>query len=220
MSQTFLEEIAHLKKRAYAAYSEDTVEELVRITNEMAQESLSKTMVREGDRIPAFELTDATGERVLSGDLLMRGPLVISFYRGGWCPFCSLELKFLQKIYPQVKALGGEVVAISPQLQEYSRKTQEDNGLAFWVLSDVGNVVSKKFGLVFTLIKHIANIYRINFDLDLKGINGNEDFEFPVPATYVVTPEGVVHYAFIDMDYMQRLEPETVLQKLAEIGAE
>ena len=218
MSLTFLNEIANLKKKAFDAYTRETVEELIQVTNEMAEQSLAKTTIREGDRIPSFESKDATGDLIRSSDLLNRGPLVISFYRGGWCPFCSLELKFLQKIYPQVRECGADIVAISPELQEYSHKTKTDNGLQFYVLSDVDNTVSKKFGLIFTLIKHIANIYRINFDLDLKAINGNEDYEFPVPATYVVKPDGLIHYAFIDVDYTKRLEPEVLLSKLAEIS--
>lgn len=218
MSLTFLEEIANLKKKSFSAYDKQTVEELIQITNQMAAEEIAKTTIRAGDRIPPFELTDATGDLVRSSDLLSKGPLVISFYRGGWCPFCSLELKFLQKIYPRVRELGADIVAISPELQKYSRETKEHNGLQFHVLSDVDNKVSKRFGLIFTLIKHIANIYRINFDLDLKAINGNEDFEFPVPATYVVRPDGQVHYAYVDMDYMERLEPEVLLTKLAEIA--
>lgn len=218
MSLTFLDEIANLKKKSYDAFTRDTVEELVQITNQMAQESLAQTTIREGTPIPPFELATTTGELIKSQDLLLNGPLVISFYRGGWCPFCSLELKFLQRIYSDVKALGADIVAISPQLQEYSKKTADDNGLEFYVLSDIDNVVSKRFGLIFSLIKNIANIYRINFDLDLKGINGNEDFEFPVPATYVVRPNGHVHYAFIDVDYMKRLDPDILLTKLKEVA--
>lgn len=219
MSSTFLEEIAILKKKSFDAYTKDTVEELIQITNQMAKDSLAQTTIGEGDAIPRFELPDASGSMVNSHHLLQSGPLVVSFYRGGWCPFCSLELKFLQKIYTEVHALGGEIVAISPQIHEYSQRTKEDNGLEFSVLSDLENVVSKQFGLVFTLVKHIANIYRINFDLDLKAINGNEDYEFPVPATYIVKPDGTVHYAFVDVDYMQRLEPHVVLEQLAQVSS-
>jgi len=217
MPVSFLDEIQNLKQKTHEKIPKETVEELVQITDEMVKQSVDKNTLREGDQIPNFELTDTEGNIVKSSELLKKGPLVISFYRGGWCSFCSLELRFLQSIYPDVKGLGAQIMAISPQISEYSKSTKEDNNIEFYVLNDLDNKISKSFGLIFELIKNIANLYRLNFDLDLKAINGNEDYEFPIPATYVVNQEGRIHYAFIDADYMNRLEPEVLLNKLKEL---
>ncbi len=217
MPISFLQEIESLKNESHSMYSKETIEELIQITDDLAKESVKKNTLREGKTIPEFELKDTEGNVVKSSQLLKNRPLIISFYRGGWCPFCCLELRCMQEIYPEVKSLGAEIVAISPQIKEFSRKTKQENGIDFPVLSDIDNRVARTFGLIFELIKHIANIYRLNFDLDLKAINGNEDYEFPIPATYIVKQDGTIHYSFIDADYMNRLEPKVLIDKLKEL---
>jgi peroxiredoxin len=125
----------------------------------------------------------------------------------------------LQQSLPKIRFLGAELVAISPQLPDNSLKTEEKLSLDFEVLSDVGNKVAGDFGLVFKLSDRMQEIYA-GFGIDLLAANGDQSFELPVPATYVVARDGIISYAFVDADYTNRLDPEIIideLQKLAEM---
>ncbi|MEB3336428.1 MAG: peroxiredoxin-like family protein [Leptolyngbyaceae bacterium] len=169
-----------------------------------------------GDVIPSFVLPNAIGTSIDIQKLLKSGPVVISFYRGGWCPYCNLELRALQQMLPQFQAYGATLVAISPQTPDSSLSTIEKNELSFEVLSDVGNQVARDFGLVFTVPEVLRPIYQ-QFGIDLAAANGDKTFELPIPATYVVNSEGAIAHAFVNPDYTQRQDPieiVTVLQTL------
>jgi peroxiredoxin len=169
--------------------------------------------LKAGDRIPDFDLPDATGKVVRSADLLAAGPLVISFYRGSWCPYCSLELKTLQQNLSEFRARGATLVAISPQTPDESLTTKEKNELAFPVLSDAGSKVARKFGLVFTLDETLKPIFKA-FGIDLLAHNGVDTWELPIPATYVVAKSGKIVSACVDVDYRNRAEPAEILKWL------
>jgi peroxiredoxin len=169
--------------------------------------------LKAGDRIPDFDLPDATGKVVRSGELLAAGPLVISFYRGSWCPYCSLELKTLQQNLSEFRARGATLVAISPQTPDESLTTKEKNELAFPVLSDAGSKVARKFGLVFTLDETLKPIFKA-FGIDLLAHNGVDTWELPIPATYVVAKSGKIVSACVDVDYRNRAEPAEILKSL------
>jgi len=169
--------------------------------------------LKAGDRIPDFDLPDATGKVVRSADLLAAGPLVISFYRGSWCPYCSLELKTLQQNLSEFRARGATLVAISPQTPDESLTTKEKNELAFPVLSDAGSRVARKFGLVFTLDETLKPIFKA-FGIDLLAHNGVDTWELPIPATYVVAKSGKIVSACVDVDYRNRAEPAEILKLL------
>jgi len=209
-----MQEIENFKKDTFPRISKDTLATLLRMTDELVKSGIAQKAVKEGDRIPSFGLEDAHGKIVSSGELLEKGPLVISFYRGGWCSFCSLELRALQKHHSQIITHGGTLVAISPQLPDHSLQTVEKNHLEFHVLSDTNNIIAKSFGLVYELMKELANLYRLAFDLDLTKVNGTDKFELPIPATYVVDRTGVIKYAYIDADYTKRMEPADIIETL------
>ncbi|MEM6717142.1 MAG: peroxiredoxin-like family protein, partial [Cyanobacteria bacterium P01_C01_bin.147] len=137
----------------------------------------------------------------------------IAFYRGGWCPYCNLELKALQNALASIQETGAALVAISPETPDNSLTTQEKNELAFPVLSDLDNQVARQFGLVFQLPASLRPIYD-GFGIDLVAYNGNDQFELPIPATYVVQPNGEIVYAFADVDYTKRAEPSDVVNAL------
>ena len=169
-----------------------------------------------GEQVPDFELNNATGQPVRLTDLLTHGPVVVSFYRGGWCPFCNLELRALQEALPEFKALGASLVAISPEVPDSSLSTQEKNALDFHVLSDVGSTVSGLFGLSFVLDEDTKGVYE-GFGLDLPTLNGAGTWELVVPGTYVIDPQGTVTAAFVDTDYRRRTEPAAILDVLANL---
>ncbi len=122
----------------------------------------------------------------------------------------------MQQTLPEIKSLGAELVTISPQLPDNSLSTAEKLALEFMVLSDVGNKVAGEFGLVFRLSDKVQEIYK-NFGIDLPAANGDESYELPVPATYVIGRDGVVRYAFIDADYTNRLDPEIIIAELQKL---
>ncbi len=165
------------------------------------------------DQAPSFTLPDAQGNPVSLAELLRHGPAVVTFYRGGWCPYCNLQLRAYQAALPEMAALGARLVAISPQMPDGSLSTAEANALTFDVLSDVGNAVARSFGLVYALPEELRAALRSN-NKALPGINGDESWELPVPATYVIDRDRRVALAAIDVDYRNRLEPETILAAL------
>ncbi len=167
--------------------------------------------IKVGDTLPSFRLSDAVGKEVNSADLLAQGPLLISFYRGEWCPFCNLELRALQKHLPEFKAKGVTLIAISPELPNQSLTTTEKHNLGFPVLSDVGNKFARQLGIVFAQPDALRPVIQPGVN-SLKDRNGDDSFEVPVPATLLVDRKGVVRNAFIDADYTKRLEPATALE--------
>ncbi|MGF1495985.1 MAG: peroxiredoxin-like family protein [Elainellaceae cyanobacterium] len=200
-----------------AAFSErvpaETRQVMLQATEELAKSALVEQALNLGDRIPSFTLPNATGETVDVSELLASGPVVISFYRGGWCPYCNLELRALQQALPEIQALGATLVAVSPETPDSSLTTAEKNELEFQVLSDVGNQVARQFGLVFTLPEDLRPIYA-GFGLDIPAHNGDDTFELPLAATYVVAADGTIVHAFVDADYTKRLEPDEIVAAL------
>jgi peroxiredoxin len=160
-----------------------------------------------------FRLPDVEGNMVSLSDLLLDGPVVVTFYRGGWCPYCNIQLRAYQAALPQMAALGAHLVAISPQLPDQSLSTAQADELTFHVLSDVGNQTARRFGLVYALPEELRAARRSN-NKALPGINGDESWELPVPATYVIARDGRIVLAYIEVDYRKRLGPEAILDAL------
>jgi peroxiredoxin len=140
---------------------------------------------------------------------------VVTFYRGGWCPYSNIniQLRAYQAVLPQMAGLGARLVAISPQLPEQSLSTAQADELTFYVLSDVGNQAARRFGLVYSLPEELRAALRSN-NKALPGINGDESWELPVPATYVIARDGRIALASIEVDYRKRLEPGALLNAL------
>ena len=215
--------LASLQKQLsdYAAEFAKKVPDEVRATMDEAGASVAEfveglRIIGDDDEAPNFELPDATGKQVVLEELLAVGPVVLTFYRGGWCPYCNLELRALQAALPEFRAHNATLAAVSPQTPDQSLSTAEKNELEFTVLSDVGNTVAAKFGLVFTLPESLRPIYE-NFGIDLPAHNGDNSFELPVPATYVIDQNRRVRYSFVNADYRQRAEPSELLAALADL---
>ncbi|MDE2517039.1 MAG: AhpC/TSA family protein [Rhodospirillales bacterium] len=166
-----------------------------------------------GAEAPDFTLPDAAGKALSLQRLLESGPVVVVFYRGGWCPYCNLQLRAYQAVLPEIAALGARLVAISPQLPDASLSTAEANQLRFDVLSDVGNAVARRFGLVYALPEELRAALRAN-NKALPEINGDSSWELPVPAVYVIARDRRVALAAIDVDYRNRLNPQAILTAL------
>jgi len=184
---------------------------------ELRADFASKKAVSVDEIAPNFTLPDAAGKSVILNDLLRSGPVVLTFYRGGWCPYCNIQLRAYQSVLPRIAALGGRLVAVSPQLPDNSLDTVTRNALTFDVLSDVGNKVARSYGLVYSLADEIRSALRSN-NKALPSINGDESWELPVPATYVIARDRRVALAYIEVDYRKRLEPEALLTCLRSLA--
>lgn len=172
-----------------------------------------RAALKAGDGAPDFSLPDAQGRTVSLSAALQRGPAVVTFYRGGWCPYCSLQLRSYQALLPELEALGASMLAISPQLPDASLSTAAPEVLTFDVLSDLGNEVARRFGLVYPLPQELRDALSSN-NKALPGINGDDSWELPVPATYVIAQNQRISLAFVEVDYRQRLAPQRLLAAL------
>lgn len=166
-----------------------------------------------GDKAPDFTLNDPDGKLVSSKDLLAKGPLVVTFYRGVWCPYCNLELQALQDALPEIEKRGASLVAVSPQTAPNSRKSQRDNKLSFPILSDEQSKVAASFGLRFSLPDYLVDLYK-SFKNDLPAFNNDPAWVLPMPARYVIAQDGTIAYAEINPDYTQRPDPSEMLPVL------
>jgi peroxiredoxin len=166
---------------------------------------------------PDFALPNAAGKSIVLKELLRTGPVILTFYRGGWCPYCNIQLRAYQSVLPQISASGARLVAISPQLPDNSLDTANKNALTFDVLSDVRNEVARSYGLVYSLPEEIRAALRSN-NKALPSINGDQSWELPVPATYVIARDQHVALAYIEVDYRKRLEPEALLTRLKSLS--
>ncbi len=186
-------------------------------TAELAASGMADGFLQVGDAAPDFVLPDALGNAVTLADLRAQGPVVLSFYRGAWCPYCNLELQLLQQALPDIRALGATLVAISPQTPDNSLSLAEKHGLAFSVLSDVGNAVARRFGLVFTVPAALRGVYD-KLGIDIAAHNGDGSFELPVPGTYVVGRDGTIAFAYANVDYTRRVATAEILEALRNSG--
>lgn len=171
---------------------------------------------RAGDLAPDVTLPDARGRPVRLSDAWHRGPLVLVFYRGGWCGYCNLQLRAWQRQADELARLGATLLAISPQTPDNSTDTAEDNQLTFTVLSDSGLEAANGFELAFTLPPELVNFYG-SVGTDIPVLNGNGLWVLPVPATYVIDEEGRIRFAHIEEDIRQRAEPQEVLDVIAQM---
>lgn len=189
-----------------------------RATAELIASGQAGRALKAGDRAPIFTLNDPDGNPVSSSTLLAKGPLIISFYRGVWCPYCNLELQALQETLPQFQALGANLLAISPQTAANSRKSQRQNKLDFPILSDTHNDVAAAFGLRFALPDYLVDLYK-SLKNDLPAFNDDPAWTLPMPARYVIGQDGVIAYAEVNPDYTLRPEPDSMLPVLQSLQA-
>ncbi len=180
---------------------------------------LAKTALKVGDRAPSIVLGNAKGETVDVGALLKKGPVIVAFYRGGWCPFCNLELRAFQRLLPDIEAAGASLVAISPEKPDDSLSTAEKNALTFEVLSDVGQKVGRSFRLVYEFSDELKSAYN-GFGLDIPAKNGAvSEWALPISATYIIDRNGVIISAYTDADYRDRADPIDILTVLKRTAA-
>ena len=184
-----------------------------RATQELIDSGQADRALKAGARAPEFSLPDAKGKLVHSADLLSRGPLVLTFYRGIWCPYCNMDLQAIEEAADQIRALGASLVAVSPQTAPNRRKSERENALSFAILSDHGNALAHSFGLRYRLPDDLIAVYK-GYGNDLAVGNGEPSWTLPMPARYVIKTDGVIAYAEVNPDYTKRPDPSELMPVL------
>jgi peroxiredoxin len=192
-------------------------EPMHRATADLIASGAADRAAKVGDKAPAFSLKDPEGNVVSSTKLLSQGPLVVTFYRGIWCPYCNMDLRALQAALPEFEKHGASLVAISPQTQANSRRSVRENELAFPILSDPRNDVAATFGLRFKPPDYLIDLYRNVFKNNLAVVNGDPSWTLPMPARFVIAQDGTILYAEVSPDYTRRPDPEELLPALQKL---
>ena len=207
---TLREELAARHEQGKTNLPQETQEMYQRALATLANSGIAERALGEGDQAPDFELPNAVGVPVRLSSLLEKGPVILSFYRGQWCPFCNLELQALQQAMTDIESAGATLVAVSPNTPDISLSTVEKHSLTFPVLSDLDNAVARQFNLVYELTPENIENYRAK-GRDIPTWNGTDKWELPLPATYVIDRSGVIRYAFVDTNHRVRAEPAEVV---------
>jgi peroxiredoxin len=184
-----------------------------RATEEFRLAGLARKALQVGERAPEFTLPDVNGKPVSSAELLAKGPLIVTFIRGRWCPFCCATMEAWQGMLPQVKQKGAALMAISPMSIQQCDFMRDQHKLMFPILSDQGNKLGTQFGIAYKVPAYQQELFSTVF-INLPHIHGEDSWTLPLPSTFVIGPDGVIKYAFSDVDYTLRAEPSEVLQAL------
>ncbi|WP_291966004.1 peroxiredoxin-like family protein [Maribacter sp.] len=174
--------------------------------------------VKIGQKAPDFELPNAVGETISLSDLRAKGAVVVTFYRGDWCPYCNLQLRALQARLTEIQALGATLVAISPQVPDGSLTKSEINEMDFIVLSDQNAKVAAEYGVAWDVPEFLLDHMRIDRSLDLETINNGNGNILPIPATFILGKDGFVKWSYVNVDYRTRSEPEEIIAELKKLS--
>lgn len=202
--------------RKPGSLSKDDLDTMQRSADALA-EQMPNPGLNVGERAPDFTLPNAFGKPVSLSSQLANGPVVLSFYRGAWCPYCNLELKSLHGALPHFERLGATLIAVTPQQPDKSLEQVKKDNYPFEILSDLDSTVMRDYRLYFTVPDELSDLYRKRFGLDLAAYNGPGRYELPVPGTFVIDRSGIVRAAFADTDYKKRMEPADIIFSLQSI---
>jgi peroxiredoxin len=183
---------------------------MARTTAELKDTGIESRALGVGDSMPDFSLPNQHGEMRCFADFYKDSTVVLNVYRGGWCPYCNFEMKALAGALPEIEAAGAKLVGMAPETPDHAQDTASRHDIGIEILSDVGNQVSQQLGLVFALAEELRPIY-LGAGLDIPAHNGDDTFNLPVPATYIVGRGGIIKAAFVDADYTRRMEPADIL---------
>lgn len=211
---TLTQQLSAKRQQLEQLQSADELQAIDSSVRELSEAAFIENCLTVGDIAPDFVLPNAEGEPVRLSEHLQKGPVVLSFFRGKWCPYCCLELKALQQNLDAITASGATLLAISPQTRQWTQATAGELELTFDLLCDEENMVARRFGLVYPLPMALRETLRRQ-EIDLPAINGEDSYELPLPATYVIGSDRKIRYAFVSTDFRERSEPELFLASLA-----
>jgi peroxiredoxin len=184
-----------------------------RVVTDLKAQQLSRQVFPTGAVAPEFELPNQNGNLVSSTALLSKGPLVLCFIRGRWCPFCVGQMEAMSLASPEIQRAGASLIAISPQTVKQSFFMTDQHKLRFPLLSDSGNHVARRFGIVYKVPEYQQEVYRRAF-VNLPFANGDESWALTIPATFILAKDGTVIFSSANEDYTERPEPSAIVEKL------
>lgn len=207
------EQLAAYAHQSASRFPEATKAIMRNAIKELENSNIGKLAYKKGQQIPNIALPNANGKTVNIQEELKNNKVVLTFYRGGWCPYCNLELKALQEKLGEIEAKGAKLIAISPESPDNSLSTTEKNALSFDILTDTNNEVARSLGLVYELPQNLISLYH-EFGINLEQSQGMQSNELPIAATYIINQDGIIDYDFIEEDYKLRAEPAAVIAAL------
>lgn len=216
----FQDKLAKLKERIEGNMSPAFVKIMHDATKALQASGIQERVLGVGASMPDFALPNQHGDLQHAADLLAKGPLVVTFYRGFWCPYCNADLENLRNYTAAIEAQGGTLIAISPEKPNYSKKIISMRKLNFDILTDARNDVAAQFGLRFALPGPLKELYRDSFGINLKLYHGDDDWTLPMPARFLVDPQGAIRYAESAADYTQRPDPDALMDVLKALRLE
>jgi peroxiredoxin len=208
--QTLQEELNEIIEALYATFGEDYIRTHQQLVEYISESRIADAAVQHPGRAPDFELTDQDGDNVCLSELLEKGPVVLVFYRGKWCPHCNATLMRLQRELEKMEGKGASLVAISPMLPDGTQYLATKRSLMFPVCSDLGNKVARKFKITFEIPLEFRENH-LDWGMDIPAANGYDTWEIPLPATYVIDQTGEIVWSYIDDDPVSRAEPEDIV---------
>lgn len=211
-SQSLEVQLKDFKKKWSSSVDQSVSDTFQKGIDELVENNMTSSAIKKGNIAPNFILKDASGESISLYEKLKNGKVILTWYRGGWCPYCNLTLRSLQSHNDEFIQLNAQLIALTPELPDNSLSTKEKNELTFDVLSDIDNKVAKSYNLVFKVTPAVNAFYK-KFH-DLKDFNGGSGDELPLTATYIIEQNGEISYSFIDVDYRKRAEPQTIIDQL------
>lgn len=206
-------ELSEQKQNSLSKAPEDVVSIMKKNQDKLTESGIEEKAPKTGEKLTDFTLPNQTGRLVSLEELRKKGPVVITFYRGGWCPYCNLELRAYQGVLEEIKAAGASLVAITPELPDASLTTSQKHSLGFDVLTDENSKYAAAINIMFTLPEELQELYG-KFGHKLSEYNGSEQYNLPLAATFAVDRDGTIVYAFASADYTLRAEPSEIVEVL------
>lgn len=203
-----------LKVRIEGGMPPEFVNIMHQATRDLEASGIGEKILKAGGKAPEFKLPNHKGELISSEELLAKGPLLITFYRGVWCPYCNTDLAYLKKYKEEVEAKGATLLSISPQTQEFNGQIVKGQKLNYDLLSDKGNGVASAFGLKWEMVDPLKSLYDDRFGINLPTYNGEDSWTLPVPARFIIGQDGVIKYAEYSIDYTKRPNPDVLIEAL------
>jgi len=191
----------------------DLRKQLILENEKLFSSFLEEKALKAGNSVPDVIFRDASLKPVYLKELLKNNHIVLSFFRGTWCPYCNLELESLARINEQIEAKGAKLITVTPELYKFTEERIKNKNFNFQILTDLGNKAADEFGLVFELPREYREIYdRLSVNLNI--LNGEDSWVLPMPATFIISKQGIIESTYINADYTQRMEPDDILEKL------
>lgn len=214
---TLQESLDKIKVRIESSLPKETVSIMHQATKDLENTGIGNSILKTGDKAPEFNLKNQDGVMVSSEELLKKGPLVITFYRGVWCPYCNTDLANLKRYTSQLEELNGTMVSISPQVPKYNKQIIDQQRLNFDLLSDTENKVAHAIGLRWEMVDPLRSLYNDKFKISLPNYNGDDSWTLPVPARFIIDKDGLIKYSEFSVDYTKRPNPGVLVEALKKI---